>query len=113
MPEAQFARIDKRFARIDQRLDGLTTSVADLKTGLDDTNRHMRVFYEDVKGDIRMLAEHLAGLDARMARGFLELRQELASHLLPRDAALRDVAGRVTDHERRIGALEQARVQGR
>ncbi len=70
MSDAQFQEhVEERFQQVDLRLDVLTNGldrlnadVSDLKTGLEATNRHMRVLHEDAKADIRNLAECLQAM---------------------------------------------------
>ena len=68
--EAMIKNLDTRTTRIEQILPTLATK-EDLTTGLnglearltvriDDASQQARALYEDLKGDIRMLAAHIA-----------------------------------------------------
>lgn len=46
----------------------LAEAVAMLRGDIEDTRRHARVLNEDVKADIRMLAEHLVSVMDRLER---------------------------------------------
>ena len=46
----------------------LAEAVAMLRGDIEDTRRHARVLNEDVKADIRMLAEHLVSIMDRLER---------------------------------------------
>ena len=103
--ESLLRNVDARLARVEQILptlarrddlrplednvEVLKVDVHGLKAGVDalsdkvDTNhRHMLVLHEDVKSDIRLLAEHLADQTQRLSamdRRFSEMDQRLAA----------------------------------
>jgi chromosome segregation ATPase len=133
MSEERFDKFEKRFDAVDADIDGLKTDVAELKTdvaelktdvaelktdvaelktdvaGLKtdvrDLRRHMGVLHEEVLDRIRGIGEN-DGLRREMRAGFAEMRQMFLDHTIPGDAADRQFAVTLADHEKRIGTLE-------
>ena len=66
--EAVLKSLDQRVGRIEQILPTLAT-----KAELRDEIRGVRVLIEDVKGDTRLLAEHMVSLMNQMAEVLLRL----------------------------------------
>jgi hypothetical protein len=66
--EAVLKSLDQRVGRIEQILPTLAT-----KAELRDEIRGVRVLVEDVKGDTRLLAEHMVSLMNQMAEVLLRL----------------------------------------
>ena len=66
--EAVLKSLDQRVGRIEQILPTLPT-----KAELRDEIRGVRVLIEDVKGDTRLLAEHMVSLMNQMAEVLLRL----------------------------------------
>lgn len=66
--EAVLKSLDQRVGRIEQILPALVT-----KAELRDEIRGVKVLIEDVKGDTRLLAEHMVSLMNQMAEVLLRL----------------------------------------
>jgi tetrahydromethanopterin S-methyltransferase subunit G len=64
--DRRFEAVDERFDAIDRRFEAVDRRFDDLEAGLsariDEGRREARMLNEDVRGDIRMLAEHLASV---------------------------------------------------
>jgi len=86
----------------------LKTDVTEIKVDLKDLRRHMGVLHEDVLDRIKGLGED-DSLRREMRAGFAELRELFRGHAIPGDAFDRQSALTLSDHERRIQALEQAK----
>jgi hypothetical protein len=67
----------------------------------------MRVLHEDVKGDVRALAESVILVGERMDREFGALAADSDRHLAFLEDVLRSHAQTFGDHEGRITALER------
>jgi len=83
---------NERFERVDDRLEEL--------------NRHMRVLHEDVKSDVRALAESLVAFEERVDRRFDAMSADNARHLTVLQDILRFHSRTLGDHEGRIKTLE-------
>ncbi len=82
---------------MDSMADGLRAYTDDK---FEENRRHFQVLAEDLRGEIRLVAEGVATVDAKVDRGSAELRREMAS-------GFADLKPLFRDHERRIQALEQ------
>jgi chromosome segregation ATPase len=66
----RFERMDERFERVEGRLESFRE---ESREGL----RHTRVLLEEVRADVRLLAEGMMGLDHRMEKGQKELTRKI------------------------------------
>jgi uncharacterized coiled-coil protein SlyX len=126
MSEERLNRFETRMETMAGDVAVLKTDVAELKTtvasnttaigelriavtgntsSIEDLRRHMGVLHEEVLDRIRAIGED-DGLRREMRAGFAELRQILKDHIIVGDAADRNAAARLDDHERRIRRLE-------
>jgi hypothetical protein len=85
----------------------LKTDVAQLKIDVCELRHHMGVLHEETLDRIRSLGEHDA-LRAEMRAGFASVLCAFREHTVPGDAADRQFASQLADHERRIQTLEAA-----
>jgi chromosome segregation ATPase len=82
---------DRRFESLDRRLDGQDKDL-----------RRIGVLLEEVKADIWGVAEGVTGLNERIDREFKEVRTLIEDRTWPLEAASRDHASKLADHERRL-----------
>ncbi len=86
----------------------LKTDVAEIKVEIKDLRRHMGVLHEDVLDRMKGLGED-DSLRREMRAGFAEMRELFRDHTIPGDAFDKQSALTLSDHERRIQILEQAK----
>ena len=100
MSEERFDRIDQkltalesRFGDVDRRIDGLDrrleSGLGDVNRRIDDLDHQMHVLHEDVIGRIAAIPDNTARLEARMDRGFADLKETIGRRLDPLEAAVR------------------------
>jgi hypothetical protein len=82
---------EERFDRIDRKLTELDTGLGDVNRRIDDLDRHMHVLHEDVIGRIAAMPDNTARLEARMDRGFADLKETIGRRLDPLEAAVRRI----------------------
>jgi chromosome segregation ATPase len=63
--DKRFAQIDTRFAQIDTRFAQIDTRFAQIDTRFDELKAQLRTEIESVRGDVKLVAEALAGQQAR------------------------------------------------
>ena len=87
--ETMIKNLDLRTTRIEQILPTLATkddlkayaTKDDLAAGLTEAKRFTQVLFEDLKGDIKLLAGHLADVSqdvAKLSQGLTHVSQDLA-----------------------------------
>ena len=112
MSEERFQRIECKLDAVAADVAGLKTDVAGIYDNIDGLGRQMRVLHEDTLDRIRALNGYDA-LREEMRAGFQEVLRRLADHAVPGDAADRQFALRLDNHEQRIQALEHRGPAGR
>lgn len=86
----------------DHNLDEVPTSVGQ------ELPRHMDVVHKEILAALDELREK-ASLRREMRAGFAEMRELFRDHTIPGDAFDKQSALTLSDHERRIQILEQAK----
>ena len=76
----------------------------DLRLEIRDVKRHADVVAESLRGEIRLVAEGVAGLDEKFTQEFVSVRTELRKQIGDVKALLR---GSHADLDRRVTALEK------
>lgn len=87
-------------------VSGLKTDGVSIQASIIDLGHQMRVLHEDVLDRIRA-ADPTEILRAEMRAGFTEVLRALADHAIPGDAADRQFARTLDNHEHRIQTLER------
>jgi hypothetical protein len=82
MHEERFDRIDQTLRDINQRFDGV-----DMR--LDDIKNQMQVLHENAIDKIGAVAEYATIVEARMDRGFAEVKEAIAREVDPLKATVR------------------------
>jgi chromosome segregation ATPase len=71
--ESRFGGLESRFDGLESRFDGLESRFDRMETGLEarfaESRRHTDVLFESLRDDIRMLADGVATLNARLDAG--------------------------------------------
>jgi chromosome segregation ATPase len=127
MSDERFAKIDRRFDSVDADFKVLRSDVADLKADVRDLKadvrdlkagvaelkaeaidlrRHMGLLHDDAIDRIRGIGE-VDSLRREMQAGFAMIMKRFDDHAIPGEAADRAFAATLTDHEKRITALER------
>lgn len=67
----------ERFEKMEGQIEGLSHEIGGLREESREGIRHAHVLLEDVKGNVRLLAEGVASVDERMGKLDGDLRQKL------------------------------------
>ena len=105
----QFAAIAQRFDQIDARFEQVDTRAAGLKQHIDETARrievHVDIAIEDLRKDIRGVAEGVLTVDEKLDREAADIRAEMRQGFADTQAMLRVSRN---DLDRRVTKLERA-----
>lgn len=94
--ESMIRNLNARTTRIEQILPTLATK-DDVREGVAESKRHTLVLFEDLKSDIRLLAEHLASQSQRL---------DQHSTILARHSTILDQHSTILDqHSQKLDAL--------
>jgi hypothetical protein len=94
---------------IEERLDGIDARLDGVDARVEDFGRHMRVLHEDLRSDLRALAESIVLLGERMDRRFDAMAADGERHTAVLEGVLRTHTAMVGSHDDRITALERDR----
>jgi DNA repair exonuclease SbcCD ATPase subunit len=67
----------ERFEKVDERFETVEVQIGGLREESQEGTRHTHVLVEGVRGEVRLLAEGMMGLDHRMGRTQIELNRKL------------------------------------
>src|SRR5438270_1435439 len=105
----RFDQIDARFDQIDARFEQVDTRAAGLKQHIDETARrievHVDIAIEDLRKDIRGVAEGVLTFDEKLDREAADIRAEMRQGFADTQAMLRVSRN---DLDRRVTKLERA-----
>ena len=94
--ESLLRNVDARLARVEQILPTLAS-----QERVDANHRHMLVLHEDLKGDIRLLAEHLSDQMQRLS-GVSDRLSDVSDRVSGLSDRLSDVSDRVSGASERL-----------
>jgi archaellum component FlaC len=89
--DQRFGTIDQRFGTIDQRFDTIDQRIDQVEEGV----RHTQVLVEDVRSDVRLLAEGVSSFDGKLDAVRLELKEEIGEVRSLLEASYRDMDRRI------------------
>ena len=120
MLEEPLDRIEVKIDRMTSQVDGLHGKVDGLEAkietltsrveGLDTRVHRLTVINEDIRDDVRRIADRVAGTSDRfdrIERGVDEIKSTMNSFIQTQSAINGKLRSRDADHERRIVALEK------
>ncbi len=107
--DRRFDEVDRRFDAVDRRFEAVDRRFEAVDQRFDDLERHMHVLHEDVIARIAAIPDNTARLEARMDRGFAELKEALDRRLDPLEAVVRDHSAALRRHDEEIDALKRRR----
>ena len=99
--ESLLRNVDARLARVEQILPTLAS-----QERVDANHRHMLVLHEDLKGDIRLLAEHLSDQMQRLS-GLSDRLSDVSDRVSGASERLSDVSNRVSDVSGRLSKMSE------
>jgi methyl-accepting chemotaxis protein len=99
--ESLLRNVDARLARVEQILPTLAS-----QERVDANHRHMLVLHEDLKGDIRLLAEHLSDQMQRLS-GVSDRLSDVSDRVSGLSDRLSDVSNRVSDVSGRLSEMSE------
>jgi chromosome segregation ATPase len=116
--DRRFEQIDQRFEAIDRRLDGFDRRFEEAESRFDRLEseiRHAHVAIEDLRGQIRLVADGVAMVDGKMdrladdtARRFDEQQSLIRLSYGQLERRLSDLEGQVVKLDRRVYVLESS-----
>jgi septation ring formation regulator EzrA len=101
--DGKLQEVDRRFDAVDQRFDAVDQRFSAVDQRLDELDRHMHVLYEDVIARIAAIPDNASRLEAKIDRGFTDLKEAISRRLDPLEAAVRQ-------HSTEIERLKQGRA---
>ena len=111
--ETKVDGLDIKVDKLTSRVDGLDAKVENLKSsveGLDGKVHRLTIMQEDLRDDVKRVADGVAGADVRfdrVERSLDELKGTMNSFIQTQSAINGELSSRDADHERRIVAVEK------
>ncbi|MEA2488856.1 MAG: hypothetical protein QOH21_648 [Acidobacteriota bacterium] len=107
--DAATERIEGRFDRLESKVDGLESKFAGLETKFDvsveEMRRHFEVTAEDVKHQVRLVAENVLMVDEKLVREASDIRDEMRTGFANTQAMIKFSHDEL---HRRVRALEDS-----
>jgi len=104
--DGRVAGLDTKVAGLDTKVDKLTSSVE----GLDSRVHSLTIMHEDMRDDMKRIADGVAGTGGRfdrLERSFDEIKATMHSFIQTQSAMNGELRSRDADHEQRIVAVEK------